>query len=165
MRRTGAEIEMWLAGSPWNQARDLRGELAANLLWLWGGGVVADRPAIPVARAFCLHADHVDPWLAGMAVLGGHAARPLPPQWSGAEWSSEKHDPAPMLFMLPAAGMQAAQWQDLEHRWFAPLLRDLRARRIESLTIRLGRRSWQIRLRRWRRLLQRSRPWWQVAQA
>ena len=165
MRRIGAEMEMWLAGSNWNQARERRGELTANLLWLWGGGLVADRSAVPVAPGVCLSADHVDPWLAGVAALAGHAVRPLPPQWSEADWSRQTHDPAPGVFILPAAGIESARWQDLEHRWFAPALRDLRARRIDSLTIRLGCRSWQVRLRRWRRLLQRSRPWWQLARA
>jgi hypothetical protein len=165
MRRTGAEIEMWLAGSNWNQGREQRGDLLPNLLWLWGGGRVADRPAVPAAQGLRLCAGNADPWLAGMAALAGRAVQPLPPEWCAAEWSEESQASAPAVFLLPAAGMEAGHWQDLERRWFEPLLRELRARRIRSLTIRMGRRSWQVRLRRWRSLLRRPKPWWQAARA
>jgi len=163
MRRAGAEIEMWLA-SPGNQAHQRAGELPANLLWLWGGGRVADQPVLP-ARAAALRAAHVDPWLAGVAALTGQAVQPLPPQWSGMEESEGMRKDPSAAFMLPGAGNDAGQWQDLERRWFEPVLRELRAGRIESLTLRLGSRCWQVRLRMWRTLLRRSRPWWQAARA
>jgi hypothetical protein len=165
LRRTGAEIEMWLAGSQWNKQRELRGELPANLLWLWGGGRVAGQPEVPALRALRLHAAQVDPWLAGIAALSGQAVQHLPPQWSGADWREEAQGNASKAFVLATSGMDARQWQELERCWFEPVLRDLRARRLDSLTLRLGRRSWQIRLRFWRGLLRRSLPWWQAARA
>jgi len=165
LRRTGAEIEMWLAGSQWNQQREPGGELPANLLWLWGGGQVARQPEVPALQALRLHAARVDPWLAGIAALAGRAVRHLPPGWGSADCMQEAQGNAPAVFVLAVSAMDPQQWQELERCWFEPLLRDLHARRIDSLTLRLGRRSWQIRLRFWRRFLRRCSPWWQAMRA
>jgi len=164
MRRTGAEIEMWLAASAWNQSRERSGELAANLLWLWGGGRVPVRTAAPAASPLHLHAGHVDPWLGGLAALAGTGVQSAADAWNESAIDADARGQMRVI-LLPAAGNDMRHWQDMERRWFEPLLRDLRARRRESLMLRLGRRSWQIRLRMWRRLLRRSRPWWQVAGA
>ena len=164
MRRTGAEIEMWLAASAWNEARERSGALTANLLWLWGGGRVPIRTAARLALPLHLHAGHVDPWLGGLAALVGQSVQSPPDAWneSGIDADAPGHT---QVILLPAAGNDMRHWQDMESRWFEPLLRDLRARRQGSLTLRLGRRSWLVRPRMWRSLLRKSRPWWQVAGA
>jgi hypothetical protein len=47
-RRLGTELQMLLHEHPVNKAREARGDMPANSLWLWGGGV---RPAIPRSDA------------------------------------------------------------------------------------------------------------------
>lgn len=151
MRRAGAEIEMWLAGLEWNRERERRGQLAANLLWCWGGGETLHE-SVAAATAFRVRGA-ADPWAAGLAKLGGHPLAPLPEEWTATQDRE--------VLLLPHAG-STDQWLQWEQRWFAPALRDLQARRIDALRLRLGPRGWLIRRRRWRAIFTRSRPWWQA---
>lgn len=149
MRRAGAEIEMWLAGLEWNRQRERRGLPVANLLWCWGGGKVQPETGSPSP----FHVRGMpDPWVAGLAKLGGHPLQPLPDEWT------VPRDREMLLLPRAAAGEGWLQW---EQRWFAPALRDLRDRRIDALRLRLGHQAWLIRRRRWRAIFARPRPWWQ----
>lgn len=157
LRRLGAEIEMWLAELPVNDRRRRRGQLPVNLLWLWGGGVVRARQALPAAPAMQVFGDASDPWLAGFATLGGGAVRPLPAGWSGVDAGSA------VVVLHSGAGLPGIQaW---ESAWFAPALEDLRAGRIPSLDLRVGRRLHRVRNGALRRLLRRRQPWWQAVGA
>jgi hypothetical protein len=59
----------------------------------------------------------------------------------------------------------ARQLLHWDEQWFAPLLRDLRARRIATLALRFGHRAMRVRRRLWSAPWRRSRPWWQAARA
>lgn len=157
LRRLGAEVEMWLADLPLNVRRRSRRQLPVNLLWMWGGGRVPSRDAMPAPAATSLHGAAEDAWLAGCAALWGGNVSPLPDAWPhlGAGNST---------VVLPAMP-DAAQLLALESDWFAPALADLRAGRLESLRLRVGRRLHRVRSGPIRRLLRRRRPWWQVLEA
>lgn len=165
------EVQMTLFSSPVNQAREGRGELPVNSLWLWGGG----RPPEPSAPLWSrVWAD--DALAAGLARLSG-IPRSLPApsahEWLGAV-EADPADPASRAggvgHLLVDAGLWRAarygdveEWraglQAIERHWLAPLVEALGARRLASLTVqggagsghRLDRRG----LRRWWR---RSRP-------
>lgn len=131
------EIQMVLHGDPVNEAREARGELPVNALWLWGAG----RFAPPPARAFArVHADA--PLASGLAVAGGSAALPLP---DGAEsWLRAAPRAGVDLVVLDALRASAsygehAAWADrleaLERAWFAPLAAALAAGRVGMLSL------------------------------
>lgn len=164
------EVQMTLFSSPVNQAREGRGELPVNSLWLWGGG----RPPEPSAPRWSrVWAD--DALAAGLARLSGiPCSLPAPSahEWLGAAQAGSA-DPASRAgagHLLVDAGLwRAARYGDvegwragllaIERHWLAPLVEALGARRLASLTVqggagsghRLDRRG----LRRWWR---RSRP-------
>lgn len=159
LRRLGAEIEMWLADLPVNRERTRRGELPVNLLWLWGGGRVREFQKTP-RSSLQISATQNDPWLAGCARLLGAALTPLPQSWNAVL------QPQHAVILLQATPMtDAAQLQRWDEQWFQPLLRDLRAGRITTLTLRCGRRAMRVRRRWWSAPWRRSRPWWQAATA
>lgn len=155
LRRIGAEIEMWLADHPVNAARRSRGQVPVNLLWLWGGGTVVPRETAAALASTRLSGATHDAWLAGCATLCGGTLAPLPDRWPPG-------DAARGAMVLPAA-VDAGQLLAWESDWFAPALAELRAGRLESLRLRVGRRLHHVRPGRLRRFLRRARPWWQVA--
>lgn len=157
LRRLGAEVEMWLADLPLNARRRSRGQLPVNLLWMWGGGQVPVSGVATAAPAIRLFGAGEDAWVAGCAALWGGSVLPLPAAWSGI-------DERDCAVVLPAAD-DAAQLLEREEAWFAPALEALRAGRLESLRLRIGRRVHHVRRGGIRRLLRRRRAWWQAVQA
>jgi len=160
LRRFGAEIEMWLAGLPLNDERVRRGELPVNLLWLWGGGRVRIAAAPRRHSPLRLHAAGNDAWMAGCAALCGAELLPLPDTWDAVPQAQEA-----VIILQANALTEAGQWQRWDEQWFAPLLRDLRARRIEALRLRCGRRALHVRRRFWSAPWRRGRRWWRAATA
>ncbi len=165
LRRLGAEIEMWLAALPLNEARKRRGELPVNLLWLWGGGRVgADKPFQP-RPALRLQTNAGDPWLAGCATLFGATVESLPESGMSllrARDIAGREAAVREAIVLQAGGTDGAQLQRWDEQWFAPLLDDLRAGRIDALTLRLGRRAWRVQRRLWSAPWRRRQSWWQA---
>src|SRR5512138_1128378 len=116
------ELQMLLHEHPVNQAREARGELPVNSLWLWGGGT---KPVAPGARVRLYARD--DASLA-LGAFGGAQLSPLPPYL-------DEHLLAPEgVFVLDELA-RAAQCGDaygwrkalhtLETHWFEPLRRNL----------------------------------------
>lgn len=66
------ELQMLLHVHPVNEQRERRGEPTANSLWLWGFGAASPRAPVSLPP---LYTD--DPWLEGMWLAHGAAARPL----------------------------------------------------------------------------------------
>jgi hypothetical protein len=155
LRRLGTEIEMWLASLPAGARRSGPGHLPVNLFWMWGGGVMPARGQLPELPAVRIHGPVDDPWLAGCARLAGVCAAPLPAAWPGA-------DGAGRVMVLPTA-RDASHLLALEAEWFQPALDALRAGRMQTLRLRLGRRLQTVRCGAIRRLLRRRRSWWQAA--
>src|SRR5512143_3340454 len=116
------ELQMLMHDHPVNLAREARGELPVNSLWLWGGGT---RPVAPGTRVPFYARD--DASLA-LGAFGGAQVSPLPLRLDG-------HLLAPgSIFVLDELA-RAAQcgdaygWREalrtLEGNWFEPLLRNL----------------------------------------
>jgi hypothetical protein len=132
-RRVMNEAQMVLHQHPCNEAREQRGQLAVNSVWLWGPG--CDRSL--TAPYDTLWADH--PLAAGLAAAGGAAVRPLPA--SGDSLVEARRGGTQLVVLsLPATAYgDLADWRDavamLERLWIAPLLSGLRDASLESLTL------------------------------
>lgn len=126
------ELQMLLFADPINQAREARGDLPVNSVWLWGGGI---RPAVPssrirvFARAGEAHA---------LGAFCNAAVHPLPAR---LERGVLKSGGVVLLDQLTRAGQNgdAYGWRDsirvLEQDWFAPLLDALNTISPEGLRL------------------------------
>ncbi len=131
------EMQMLLYQHAVNDARELRGELPINSLWLWGAGRYEELAGRPYARVRSR-----DPLAAGLGSASGAAIMPVPDD--AAQWLRQTPADGIELIVLdqlavPASYGDAHAWrtrlEELEHTWFAPLLEALRAGRIGMLTM------------------------------
>lgn len=117
------ELQMLLHDHPVNQAREARGDLPVNSLWLWGGGIL---PAVPATHIPVYACDSEARALGGFC---GTRVHPLP---SHLERSLLETEGAILLDRLAVAGQcgDAYGWREtmrsLEEDWFVPLLGTLR---------------------------------------
>lgn len=118
------EVQMLLHEHPVNQAREMRGALPVNALWLWGGG---NRPAVPAARMSLYVRDEE------MQALGKFCNAKLEPPPTTPSRPLLGTSGLVVLDALTTAGQNgdAFGWRDaireLEANWFAPLFGALRA--------------------------------------
>lgn len=128
--RLSNELEVWLYNHPVNQAREASGQRTINGVWLWGNGRPAGRTESPFTS---IQADL--PLARGHARQAGvepsPATRYQPP--SGPALAVVDSLLLPLLHRDPQAW--AAALQRLDSDWFAPLLADLKSRRITHLHI------------------------------
>ena len=134
------ELQMLLHDHPVNLAREARGELPVNSVWLWGAGRLAPLSARPfqyVAAAA--------PLARGLAQSSGAQARE---QAANAQaWLEEAGGHAGIVLVAldalaaPSQYGRADAWREalaqLERAWFAPLLAALKDRNIGMLTLHL----------------------------
>ena len=130
------EIQMLFHEHPVNQAREARGDLPINSIWLWGGGAKPDNPGSNFTQVWSR--DYFSLALAQAAHIP-HATLPQ----SAKEWLSEKSSGNGLLVIDSLRG--AAQYGDilgwreamqtLEQVWFEPLKVALKRRQIKQLTI------------------------------
>jgi len=131
------EVQMVLHEHPVNEAREARGEPALNSVWLWGAGraplgaqadwqsITADEPiALGLARA---------------ARIRSHGLPASAEAWLERSPEEGRHLVVLDALRLPLALSDAAAFasaaEDLEKRWFAPLLDALRQGRIGMLSV------------------------------
>ena len=122
------ELQMLLFEHPVNQAREARGELPVNSLWLWGGGClpVVPKPAIS-KTAVALYTNDAD--ASALGRFCGVEVAPIPDIFSAGLSEGNK---LIVLDQLKEAGQygDAFGWRKaitaLECDWFAPLLAYLR---------------------------------------
>ena len=122
------ELQMLLFEHPVNQAREARGELPVNSLWLWGSGCL---PAVPkpaiLKTARALFSNDAD--VAALGRFCGAEARPMPSLFSEGLLAENN---LIVLDQLKEAGQygDAFGWREaisaLERDWFEPLLAHLR---------------------------------------
>ena len=133
------ELQMALYDSPANTAREERGDPAINSLWLWGAG------KLPAAARGPWHSlSAADPLALGLARLAG--IRHRAPGAGATQWLERAPEDGRHLLVfdelrgLGALGefeAIARRLEELETKWFAPLLAALKARRIDMLTVHL----------------------------
>lgn len=131
------ELQMAMYQHPVNTAREARGEPVLNSLWPWGAG---ELPA--TAKAPWQSVSTEDPALLGLARLAG--LRHRPPGEGAAPWLERAPEDGRHLLLLDGLrGLRALgelealarRLQELELRWFAPLLAALRSDRIGMVTV------------------------------
>ncbi|HEY3328371.1 MAG TPA: phosphoglycerate mutase [Novimethylophilus sp.] len=133
------EAQMLLHDHPVNLARAQRGQLAVNSIWPWGGGVLMQPEGTPFNAVWSQ-----DALAQGLTAVHGIEAQPLPQ--SCAAWLHGITTDAHLLLLdqLDRADLRqdAAHWfqvlQQLEQQWFAPLLRQLKAGRVDSIHLHLA---------------------------
>jgi hypothetical protein len=112
------ELQMLLHEHPVNQAREARGELPVNSLWLWGGGRLPVSPGIPLP----VYAGN--PEARALAAFCRTRAQALPAQ---PDVQLLKTDGVILLEALTRCGQvgDAYGWREalrgLEQEWFGPL--------------------------------------------
>lgn len=118
------ELQMLLFDHPVNQAREARGELPVNSVWLWGGGT---RPATPTSpmQVYTLNRE-----ARALGTFCNAAVHPLPVR---LKRGILKSGGVIILDQLTRAGQNgdAYGWREairaLEENWFTPLLDTLRS--------------------------------------
>lgn len=117
------ELQMLLFTHPVNQARELRGELPVNSVWLWGGGVKPDT----TPAALSLYANDPE-----ARALGKYVTTQLHPTPAKLENFLVRKESLIQLDALTPAGLcgDAYGWREalrsIEQDWFVPLLAALR---------------------------------------
>lgn len=136
------ELQMLLHDHPINLAREARGELPVNSVWLWGAGRLPP-PDRPPARPFQYVAAS-DPLARGLAQASGTQAQELAA--TARVFLAQAGHASIGLAVLdslaaPSQYGQAQAWREalskLELDWFAPLLAALRQGTIGMLTVHL----------------------------
>jgi hypothetical protein len=131
------EAQMLLHEHPVNEAREARGELPVNSLWLWGAGRA---PRVARGRWHTVSAD--EPVSLGLARLAGTLGRALPA--SAEAFLERAPEDGRHLIVLDALRAPVAlgdaeacrhRLEALEQRWFAPLLAALRDGRVGMITL------------------------------
>jgi hypothetical protein len=138
LRRLTSEMEMWLFDHPVNRARSSRGRQPVTALWLWAGGPTDE--ALPAVRGWCAGQDPF------FAAFGSELEYPRVPA-SGVVVCTEQPG--------------SHEWLEVERRWLAPALTDLRSGRLKRLDLSAAGLRFSVgngpNLRFWRR----PRPWWE----
>ena len=138
-RALGNELQMLLHDHPVNVAREERGELPINSLWLWGAGRMASPPVRPFQSVAAS-----DPLVRGLAQAAGAQAHQA--YADARTWIREKGPAGVSLSVLdalaePSDYARPDEWiealEHLERDWFAPLLAALRGGEIGMVTVHL----------------------------
>jgi hypothetical protein len=149
------QMQMVLHHASVNSAREQRGELSVNSLWIWGAGRLPDALPRVWTRAFAY-----DPLAQGLALCTNtpHGAPPDDGQQLVEQLGSDaavlvipETDPT-RLWQLDRQSW-CAYVNRIDKDWIAPLLRGLRRGRLEQLTIATERHRFNVT----RRALWR---WW-----
>lgn len=118
------EVQMLLHEHPINQAREQRGALPVNSVWLWGGGILPQGLSSPFVGAWSN-----DALVRGLAEASGCPAFSQPV--SAAEWLAQAPETGAHLIAPDAA-------RDLEQDWFMPMAAALKNNQLESVTLHLA---------------------------
>lgn len=128
------EMQMLLHSHAINAAREARGQLPINSVWLWGGGTLPARSVAPFTRAWS-----DDATVRALAHHSGCPVKPLPARIMPEIWTSGSS-----LLSFETLALQLRQgdvqaWSNaavtLSRDWLIPLIASLKARRLQSLTV------------------------------
>ena len=135
------EVQMLLHDHAANAAREDRGEPVVNSVWFWGGGVQTGVYGHPYDQVWS-----DDPLATALAVSADVPATRRPADaiaWLDAPETRATARSSHLVLLdelaLACAHHDGAAWRErvetLENRWFAPLLRALRDRRITHVAL------------------------------
>jgi hypothetical protein len=121
------DAQILLHDHPVNQARERRGEMPINSLWLWGGGEMS-KPRRRFRQVFTDQTEAL-----ALARLSGSPAAPCPARLEDVP------DAESTLLLLPEFNGQAGTEEAarLDADWFMPLLRGLQGGRVRHATLTL----------------------------
>lgn len=130
--RLSNELEVWLHSHGVNAAREAAGQRTINGIWLWGAGP-DHAPCSPKVAA--VHASQ--PFALGLARMAGVTVSP-----------ASRYTPSSGTLLVlvdtlqrPALHQDGEAWVNelcqLEANWFAPILAELKARRLTGVSIRV----------------------------
>ena len=130
------EVQMLLHEHPLNQAREARGELAINGIWLWGGGTMPQSLNCPYNQVW---SNAALPRSLSLAHATDHAELPS----TATAWcqSAAAGNHLAVLDMLHTKTQydDAYGWREslkkLDQDWFAPVLAALKQGKLEQLTL------------------------------
>ena len=125
------EIQMLFHSHVVNEAREAAGQPTVNSVWFWGGGVLPD--TVPGVFA-AVWGD--DPLARGLALASGVSWAPLPE--SAEHWLTQASQGEHVLVLHPVPADGDNPLEDLEQKWFTPMLRVLRERQLSMLTLLVG---------------------------
>ena len=127
------EIQMLFFNLPINDARETRGEMTVNSIWLWGGGTLGSTATTSRVK---LYANAADARALALAAACPNDALP-----GNADALTGSDDALILLETLRGAAQygDVIGWregmQQLESDWFAPLLAQLKSGRIKTLQL------------------------------
>lgn len=137
------EIQMLFHDHPANEAREMRGEMPINSIWLWGGGTMPVLPLKPYSKIWAR-----DALARSLAHASQTPVAALPE--NATTWLAQSGNAASGLIVLDylrGAGQYSDVygWQEglkqLEQAWFTPLLHALKQGKLSSLTLHAGSES------------------------
>jgi hypothetical protein len=131
------ETQILLHTSKVNEEREAAGKLPVNSLWFWGGGRL---PRIqPVRWGGLWSGEPVSLGLARLSETPSHSAPADFNEWHRLVEADGAHLVVLDALRAPALYRDDAAWgeaiQELERRWFAPLLEALKQRGLESASL------------------------------
>lgn len=131
------EMQMLFHSHPINEAREMRGEMPINSVWIWGGGTLPDVSQKPYGRIWAN-----DALAQALAFVSQTPFECLPETATALlGQGSASEDSFILLDSLRGAGQygDVYGWQEglskLEQDWFTPLLQALGQRKLTTLTI------------------------------
>ena len=120
--RTFNEMQMLLHNDPVNEAREARGELAVNSVWLWGAGALPERISGSWVQVWAN-----DALTRGLARAAGIQSEPVPDDF--ARWAEQARD-----------GDHLVVWdqddiQTIDPQWLAPALQALPSHSLTEIRL------------------------------
>jgi hypothetical protein len=122
------DVQMLFHAHPANQARESAGQPTVNSVWFWGGGTQPTQVRGSFAGVW-----GNDPLARGLARAAALPWAALPEHV--AQWLGQASDGEHLIVLDPLPMGQGTALANLEHTWFAPLLRALRERQLTALTL------------------------------
>ena len=125
------EMQMLMFEHPVNESREQRGELAANSIWLSGGGVLPRLADAQYSERLLILGE--TPLARGLNLLGQQAGIPVPSQGMPANAKQLfSYDADSLWLIMQNKDMEI---ENAEGAWFAPLLHALKQRKLMHLTL------------------------------
>jgi hypothetical protein len=131
------EVQMLLHEHPFNEARETRGDLPVNSIWLWGGGSMPAHWQKPFSGIWAN--EHLTRSLALASVTPCHSLPGNVEKWLEQIPAQDAHLMVFDSLQSAALYRDAVRWQagviELETSWFAPLLAALKRGQIAQINI------------------------------